>query len=189
MKNSYIDNTYKGSGTYLRRALKKYGTDNFNRETLFIYKSREKALLKEAEIVNLEFVARKNTYNIKTGGEGGCIRSEETKRRISKANQNREKNILSTKVVEQRRKDIINEPKTRGWKTKLSRKWGLTDSGAWLFLNKYALDLDQKFSDIVKQRRKDIIKEPKVLGWKTKLAKKWSMNPSAATKFIKRYIQ
>lgn len=54
------------------KAVAKYGYKNFKRETLFIYpdtqQGRIDAYNKEAEIVNTEFVKRKDTYNLVIGG-------------------------------------------------------------------------------------------------------------------------
>lgn len=55
------------------KAVLKYGYENFKRETLFIYPDTEQGMLnaynKEAEIVNLEFVKSKKTYNLTLGGK------------------------------------------------------------------------------------------------------------------------
>jgi hypothetical protein len=63
-----IFDDYYGSGVALLSALKLYGYDNFKRETLFIYDDLKSALAKEAEIVNLEFLKRKDVYNLCEGG-------------------------------------------------------------------------------------------------------------------------
>ena len=49
-------------------AVKKYGTKNFKRSILFIFDNEEDAYKKEAELVTLEFVSRKDTYNLVRGG-------------------------------------------------------------------------------------------------------------------------
>lgn len=53
-------------------AVHKYGYDSFEREILFTYPYTEeglkKALLKESEIVDEDFVKRKDTYNLVPGG-------------------------------------------------------------------------------------------------------------------------
>lgn len=54
--------------TLYQRALKKYGYKNFIRTTLYIFDDMEEAYAKEAEIVNMEFVKRRDTYNTKLGG-------------------------------------------------------------------------------------------------------------------------
>jgi len=49
-------------------AVSKYGYDNFKKEILQFFESKEEAYAKEMEIVNLDFVSKKNNYNIKVGG-------------------------------------------------------------------------------------------------------------------------
>lgn len=49
-------------------AVKKYGTANFRRTTLFIFDDEESAYIKEREIVNYDFVQREDTYNCILGG-------------------------------------------------------------------------------------------------------------------------
>lgn len=61
---------YYGSGVLINRAIKKYGKENFKKEILFIYENEKEARDKEAEIVNEEFVKRKDTYNLNVGGFG-----------------------------------------------------------------------------------------------------------------------
>lgn len=55
------------------KAVQKYGYNNFKRETLFIYPDTEQgkidAYKKESEIVTIEFVKRKDTYNLIVGGK------------------------------------------------------------------------------------------------------------------------
>lgn len=54
--------------TPFEAAVAKYGVDKFRRTTLYVFDTQEEALKKEAEIVNQEFIARKDTYNIALGG-------------------------------------------------------------------------------------------------------------------------
>lgn len=60
-----------GSGLRIRRAIEKYGVENFEKTVLFECSSAEEMNAKEAEIVNEDFIARDDVYNIKLGGEGG----------------------------------------------------------------------------------------------------------------------
>lgn len=60
--------TYKFSKTPFEAAVNKYGPDKFIRKTLYVFNTLEEALEKEVEIVNAEFISRKDTYNITLGG-------------------------------------------------------------------------------------------------------------------------
>lgn len=66
-----FDDGYMGSGKILRRAIKKYGEENFKKEILFVFETEDEMNAKEAELVNEEFVARADTYNLCFGGRGG----------------------------------------------------------------------------------------------------------------------
>jgi len=66
-----LDDGYLGSGKLLRRAIEKYGEQNFKREILFECSTKEEMNAKEAEIVNEDFLKRDDVYNIKLGGDGG----------------------------------------------------------------------------------------------------------------------
>jgi len=66
-----INDGYLGSGTILKRSIEKYGADKFKREVLFECSNVAELNELEADIVNEEFIARLDTYNIKLGGYGG----------------------------------------------------------------------------------------------------------------------
>ena len=66
-----LNDGYMGSGIAIGKAIKKYGLDNFKKEILCECSSFEEMNKKEAEIVNSEFVAREDTYNLSTGGTYG----------------------------------------------------------------------------------------------------------------------
>ena len=66
---------YLGSGEFIMRSVRKHGSQNFNREILFEFENSDEAFLKERELVNEDFVKRRDTYNMKIGGSGwaaGC---------------------------------------------------------------------------------------------------------------------
>ena len=60
-----------GSGKYLKHAIEKHGIENFTKDILFVFDTPEEMYAKEADIVNDDFLALENTYNLKTGGFGG----------------------------------------------------------------------------------------------------------------------
>lgn len=95
---------YIGSGSLIRQAIKKYGHENFKCEILHEFDTREEAAEMEALIVNEDFIARPDVYNLMVGGNGpggkgrklsqehidairasklGVPRSEEMKRKMS----------------------------------------------------------------------------------------------------------
>jgi len=69
-KKGITNGRYLGSGKALRRAIKKYGRENFIRVTLFSFDNHIDAYLKEAEIVNEELIQDPMCYNIMVGGYG-----------------------------------------------------------------------------------------------------------------------
>jgi len=66
-----IEDSYLGSGIALRRAIKKHGKESFKKDTLYVFQTAQEMDDKERELVTEEFVARKDTYNLGVGGEGG----------------------------------------------------------------------------------------------------------------------
>jgi hypothetical protein len=70
-KTKNINDSYMGSGKYLRYAIEKYGVENFTKEILFVFDNPNDMYAKEYEIVNEDFIAEENTYNLKIGGFGG----------------------------------------------------------------------------------------------------------------------
>lgn len=61
---------YLGSGTIINKAIKKYGSKHFIRETLHTFDTPEEAFNKEAEIVTPEMLLQENNYNALIGGNG-----------------------------------------------------------------------------------------------------------------------
>ena len=70
-----MDDSYIGSGTYFRNALKKHGEQNFEKQIIELFTTRKEALKKEREIVDYDFVANNRVYNLVLGGEGVTARN------------------------------------------------------------------------------------------------------------------
>jgi len=66
-----LNDGYLGSGTRLRRAIKKHGKDKFNLEILEYFDSRKLLMERESEIVNLGLIKDEKCMNLKPGGRGG----------------------------------------------------------------------------------------------------------------------
>lgn len=126
-----IDDGYMGSGKLLRRAIEKYGPDNFNKEILFIFDNEEDMKTKEAELVNEEFVGRSDTYNICEGGKGGwSYVNTSGKNNPGRKHTQHTKDKLSISKTGTKHTDEAKEKmslvmttqrNTEEWKTKLSK--------------------------------------------------------------------
>ena len=67
---SNLDDGYMGSGSRLHIAYKKYGIENFTKEILKFFDSRNEAFNYESDFVNEELILNNDCYNIKEGGKG-----------------------------------------------------------------------------------------------------------------------
>jgi hypothetical protein len=69
-KTNNLDDGYYGSGNLIKKAIKKYGIENFTKEYIAIVDSEAEMVKLEESIVNSEFVSSSDTYNLRTGGCG-----------------------------------------------------------------------------------------------------------------------
>ena len=162
---------YLGSGINLQRAIKKYGKENFIKETLEVCYTREELIEREKYWIK-ETKAQEIGYNIADGGWGGNTYTEETRQRISKQFTGRKhkpetikklKGIkknpkLSDEEIERRRKKLIemrNDPE-------FIKK---QEEG---FRNCKNMNYSQKFLDNQKSENKRGEKSP---NWKKKASK------------------
>ncbi len=81
---SNLKDEYLGSGTYLRRSIRKHGKENFKLEIIKFYKDREELKNAEKELVNEDLIKESLCMNLKTGGYGG-FSSKEHQLKCSKA--------------------------------------------------------------------------------------------------------
>lgn len=66
-----LNDGYLGSGKHLKRAINKYGVDNFTFEVLHSASSKKEMFELERSIVNEALVKDPMSYNLKIGGSGG----------------------------------------------------------------------------------------------------------------------
>lgn len=67
-KTANPNDSYLGSGLVIKKAIKEYGRPCFVKEVLFVFDNAIDAYAKERELVDAEFIARRDTYNIAEGG-------------------------------------------------------------------------------------------------------------------------
>ena len=65
-----INDGYKGSGTLLKRKVAKHGWENFTKEILHDYATRQEVLIAEKEHVNDSFLKLEYVMNLVAGGGG-----------------------------------------------------------------------------------------------------------------------
>ena len=97
---------YYGSGNLLKKAIKKYGKENFIKETLEDCSTEEELNEREKYWIK-ETRAQELGYNIAEGGQGGNTYTEETRQRISKQFKGRRvdpKTIEKAKKTREKRK-------------------------------------------------------------------------------------
>jgi len=89
------DRSYLGSGKYLRRAIHKYGRENFCRETLAIFSTLQEGLVMEQFWIHELGSKAPNGYNLTDGGEGGlgCCPSAATRQLMREHSANKGKPI------------------------------------------------------------------------------------------------
>ena len=105
---------YMGSSDILRRAIKKYGINNFKKDIIFICNTEEEAYKKEEYYISLKnAVISREYYNLCGGGKG--VGSGENNHRFGKKLSERHKLILSKSNKER----VISEES----KLKMSNYW------------------------------------------------------------------
>jgi hypothetical protein len=120
---SDIGKTYFGSGTHIKRAVKKHGKDYF---TYWVFeKCYSLKQLNEMEIYYIKFFqARINGYNLTNGGDGFTGKhTEESKKKISETNINKskEEKLLENKKRSESGKIAQNRTEVKNYTRKMSK--------------------------------------------------------------------
>ena len=70
-QTSNLDDGYLGSGAVIKRAIQKYGLENFTKTILETFNDADSMYQREREVVTDEFLTRPDVYNVRRGGLGG----------------------------------------------------------------------------------------------------------------------
>lgn len=87
-----MDDGYLGSGTRIKRSVKKYGKDSFEREIIKYFDKNVDAYSYEKKLVTLDTLKDTLCMNMDTGGRGrqpGYKMSEESRRKVGDASRGR----------------------------------------------------------------------------------------------------
>jgi len=115
-----LNDNYLGSGVVIKEAVKKYGKENFQRETLAVFDTEQEAYDYESKVVD---VNDPMSYNVSTGGKGGHTGAKHSKESVD-----RMKSKLSETMsgegnpfygknhTSKTRKQMSKSAKARGWK-------------------------------------------------------------------------
>lgn len=174
MCDSLLD-TYLGSGNLLRKAILKYGIENFERVILEECDSLESMFLQEAKYVDSTWVENPNTYNLKIGGEGGWDYINKTGLRW-----NEEKKRLHSIEMKKKRSSGEWGPKspTLGFKNKKHSNETK---------NRIA-ESSELSKEEIQQRIYDWNSIPDVRGKITKMSKMWNVSHTQVRRFTKKYL-
>ena len=174
-KSTGEQDSYLGSGTRLKLAIKKYGVENFKKEILYVYSSREEALEQEKRIVTESFVARENTYNMKCGGEGGWHHTHSDPELVKRR---REGNFRAHAEGRNIGWNLTKEQRaTCGFKGKTHTKKARAKISE-------AAKLDE---EVFEFRRKEYNKIPKSWGWVGKLSKIWGVSHTQVRRYLEEH--
>ena len=82
-KTTNLNDSYLGSGTVIKEAIRHYGIANFSREILAVFENEADAFSFEALLVTDSVVSDPLSYNLSTGGSGGRTHHDASRQRMS----------------------------------------------------------------------------------------------------------
>ena len=178
-----IDDGYLGSGKLLKKAIKKYGVENFKREILHEFDSLESMYEAENSLVDKVWIEREDNYNLKVGGEGGWDY-------INKHN------LSNTKEVNARRNESIKKAHANGKQDYTRLKTLRTGMTGYKHTEESRLRLSlnngMKLSDDEIDRRTKLVMGSGIdfskFGWCSKLSPIINMKPQKVSIFMERYM-
>jgi group I intron endonuclease len=108
-----LEDGYLGSGQALKRAIKKYGKDNFEKEILLFARNQQALNILEMMAVTPEFCEKRDNYNLREGGGSKGRLCSETKKRISAAKSGTKNHNYGKKFSAETRAKISKSMKGR----------------------------------------------------------------------------
>jgi len=122
-----LDDGYMGSGTILHQAYNSDGIENFTKEIIKFFDTREECSLYESQIVNKELARSRDCYNIRLGGDNQFVwyHKDESRNQIRKTmtplnSANPRIWVCKSGDVKYIRKEFLEEYISNGWE--LGRK-------------------------------------------------------------------
>ncbi len=128
---------YLGSGVVIRRAIAKYGKENFVRETLATFTNEQECYLAEKKFL-AEHWTDDQCYNLESGGRGGKTVSAESKKRMSDAAKAR-----------------VRQPHTKETRQKISAR-RQANASPGMSGRKHSEETKQKMAEAAKGRRHNV---------------------------------
>lgn len=176
-KTSILEDNYMGSGLNIKKAIQKYGIENFIKEYLFIFDNEKDMYEMELFIVNNKFIVDNKNYNLKEGGNGGWSQINKNypiEKRIKNGKKFGSK-AGSWNNKEKRLKILENIPIEK--RRSIGKKLGTENGG------KNKLDKNEI------ERRLNIIKDINLLeyGWVKKVSEKLKLTHTQVKRFMKKY--
>ena len=174
-----VNDNYLGSGTHLKLAIAFYGLDSFSKEILYTFNTKKEAYDKEAELVNEEYVNRKDTYNMKIGGQGGWDHTHSIPDQVEKRRAGNKK--------------AIEEGRAAMWRLSPEKRSQMTSGENNGFYGKtHSKEARKKIAEskkmdetILKERIQDFQTIEKKYGYISKLAQKWNISHTQVKRFLK----
>lgn len=169
-----FDEKYKGSGTYIKNALNKYGWDNFTCEVLQWCSTQIQLDVVEDNCIKLYNTMYPNGYNLMGGGNGGD-KSKEARKNMSTSAKKRFENQEEHKKLSQAHKGIragmLGKTHSEKSKQKMSKAH-----------KQMSNETKSKISNSNKGRKvwNKGLKMPKAFGEKVSLAKRGKNNGSGS---------
>lgn len=170
-----LNDGYLGSGKLLKKAIAKYGFENFHRSILCECDSIESMFEQEAIYVNPEWVQNPLTYNLKIGGEGGWDYINKEGLRWTK---------------EKRRLHSIEMKKRRD-----SGEWGPKDPSNGFKGKKHSVETKKKISENNASTLSQEEIEKRISSWNSipnkrgkimQIAKIWNVSHTQVRRFIEK---